>query len=176
VEEKSRNVRHNFHFRRRPCLSHVHILRVSPHKKQSTHSLLLPLAQIHPKTTRRMRRVSCYGQVRRPISLACVDARANSQVPTPCSGPGSTSWCGTRSAPASRCEWPRHGSVLVSLTWRKWWPDCFCVHYYKECHLICNCHQLWFLNRCRWAIADNPEFSAVVLEPLLRTATNNRYQ
>jgi hypothetical protein len=23
-----------------------------------------------------------------------------------CSGPGSTSWCGTRSAPASRCEWP----------------------------------------------------------------------
>jgi hypothetical protein len=26
--------------------------------------------------------------------------------PPSCSGPGSTSWCGTRSAPASPCEWP----------------------------------------------------------------------
>jgi hypothetical protein len=58
-----------FHFPRRPSLSHIHILRVNPEKK-NTHSFLLPLP--HPKRTRWMRRASCHGQMCRP-SLCAVE-------------------------------------------------------------------------------------------------------
>jgi hypothetical protein len=123
--KRNPGTRHNFHFRRRPSLSHVHILRVKVNPAQKRKHPF-SLASTQPRW---MRRASRYGQVRRPVSLTSADARADGQVPTPCSGPGSTSWCGTRSAPTSCCEWPRPGSVLVSLIRRKWWPDCFCVAY-----------------------------------------------
>jgi hypothetical protein len=42
--------------------------------------------------------------------------------------------------------------------------------------VVRNWHQLQFLNHHRWGTADNSGLSAVVLELLLRTAANNRYQ
>jgi hypothetical protein len=41
---------------------------------------------------------------------------------------------------------------------------------------VLNYHQMRFLNRCMCVTADNPGLSTVVLEPLLRTVANNKYQ